>query len=205
MGGAGKALTGGGKVHGTKSPQQTAAGAGYGEIPHPLRLASGQRYTPLRGRRRRPFVVTKVAPDGRVTARREDGSDELVSLTASRLLALNPDGVTGRHYRFVAYKPGRRYRTFAVVDDVDDDAAWLVLPDWHPARRARQPIRLLPPEARTPGAWLACKADLGVASGGSLNIADLHLVADPGETVCRRPLPQPVRRGVPDAHPDDEE
>jgi hypothetical protein len=99
----------------------------------------------------------------------------------------------GRHYRFIGYLAGRRYRTYAHVAGVDREQAFLVLPDWHPRRPVRFPALSLPAAANRPGAWMSCTADLGSAHGAALNLADLTACGDPGPHVCHRPAALPTR------------
>ena len=189
MGGSGKKLSGGGARHKSHTPRPTAA-LGHSPIPHPLRLVAGQRFTPLHARRRRPFTLTRVDRDGRVRAVKDDRGREQIELRAARLLAADERGC-GIHYRFVGYRAGRRYRTYAYVAGLSGVTATLVLPDWHPLRIVPYPARLLP-GARA-GAWLELTADLGQARAGALNPANLRIRTDPGEKVCHRPDPSALR------------
>jgi hypothetical protein len=186
VGAAGKKLRGHGARSKTRSPRQTPSNDTSGPVPHPRRVINGQRFAPVHGRRRRPFHITSHRKDGRVFAVKADRRKERIALRAKRLLAVDENG-NGRHYRFIAYVPGRRYRTYAYIISVPSKSALLLLPDWHPDRPVRFPARLLPADARLPGAWLTCTADLGSAHGAGLNLADLVACADPGPRVCHRP------------------
>jgi len=188
VGASGKKLSGHGARVKTRSPAPTPADGGWGRVPHPARVINGQRFMPLHGRGRRPFRVTSHRKSGRVFAVMVDGRQERIELSAERLIAVDERG-NGRHYRFIAYLAGRRYRTYAWVAGIEAEHARLVLPEWHPRRPVRFPTRLLPDAARHEGAWLTCTADLGSAHGAALNLADLAVCADPGPKVCHRPAP----------------
>ncbi len=183
MGGSGKKLPGGGARHKVNTPRPTAA-LGAGAIPHPLRLTVGQRFVPLRPRRQRPLMITRLDRDGTVRAVKEDGARERVELRATRLLACDEER-SGIHYRFIGYRAGRRYRTFAYVARVGADAISLVLPDWHPSRTVSYPRRLAP--GALAGCWVELTADLGQAQAAALNPAELFACADPGGERCHRP------------------
>jgi hypothetical protein len=107
-----------------------------------------------------------------VVARRVDGARELVGLTRSRLLATREDG-QGRFFQFLGWSP-RRYRTWALVVEVGDPTATLVLPEWHPTRPVSMPARLLPDGARQ-GVWLRLSADLSAPAPGRLCPASLSV------------------------------
>lgn len=147
---------------------------------------------PLHGRGSRPFRITNHVKSGRVFAVKVDGRQERIELSAERLLAVDESG-NGRHYRFIAYLAGRRYRTYAWVAGVGAQQALLVLPEWHPRRPVRFPARLLPAAANRPGAWVSCTADLGSAHGAALNLAHLTACGDPGPQICPRPAPLRAR------------
>jgi hypothetical protein len=185
VGASGKKLQGQGAPHKNKSPMPTPA-LGWEATPHPLRVINGQRYAPLAGRTRRPFVVTSHLKSGSVFAVRTDASQERFALTEARLLAVDAEGA-GLRYRFIAFTPGRRYRTFAFLAELVDGQALLRLPDWHPARPVRYPAALLPDGGDQSGQWMRCSADLGQPQGAQLNIADLEPCPDPGPQVCHRP------------------
>jgi hypothetical protein len=185
VGASGKKLRGGGARKKVNSPAATPA-LGFGAPPHPLRVLAGQRYAPLHARRKRPFTITRGPRGDRVSAVKDDGQRERIELRTGRLLAADSDG-RGEHYRFIAYTPGRRYRTYAYVAAIRGELAVLVLPDWHPRRPARMARRLLPPAARGEGAWLTCTADLGQPQAGRLNIAPLLACATPRPEICHRP------------------
>lgn len=185
VGASGKKLSGHGARVKARSPAPTPADGGWGLVPHPVRVAPGQRFLPLHGGRRQ-FRVTNSLKNGRVLAVKADGRKERIELNAERLLAVNESG-NGRHYRFIAYLAGRRYPTYAWVAVINAEAALLVLPEWHPRRPVRFPVRLIPKETRHPGTWLSCTADLGSTHGAALNLADLVACTDPGPKLCHRP------------------
>lgn len=181
MAAAGKAYVS--RTKGLSPPAQTKDG-GYGPPPHPIRLRIGMKFWPRVGKRKRPFVLRAIR-DTHALGTRIDGEGETVRVTVARLLATRPDG-QGAHYQFLGF-PRRRYRTFATVHSVDGDYAILALPEWHPRRPVRFPLRLLPAESRQPGTWLRCVADLGAPVAAHLNLADPIRVPDPGADVCHRP------------------
>ena len=187
MGAAGKKLRGQGARIKARSPAASPSDGGWGRPPHPCRVLNGQRFVALHGRGQRPFRVTTHLKNGRVFAVKTDGLKERIELHAERLLAVDENG-DGRHYQFIAYVAGRRYRTYAYVAELEGEQASLVLPDWHPRRPVRFPSRLLP-DSGQPGCWLSCTADLGSAHGAALNLADLAVCEDPGPQVCHRPAP----------------
>src|SRR6185312_6992455 len=202
MGASGKKLQGHGTRKKLNSPPAQTKDGGHGLPPHPLALRSGQRFTPRTGARRRPFQVLRVDRlRGRVQARRIDGQREPVSASAAGLLRTRSDG-QGRYVQFVGFD-ARRYETFATVVAIDGEgAATLVLPEWHPRRPVPLPARLLPPEARVPGAWLRCTADLSMGRAGWLNVADLRRCEDPGPERCHRPELELAAAAAPMARPD---
>jgi hypothetical protein len=180
------------------SPPAQSKDNGYGAPPHPLAIRPGQRFWPLSGRRRRPFAVRAVDADGgRAVGRRLDGAGETVRVTLERLLALD-DGGQGAHYRLLGFLPGR-YTTWATVVALDADDAVLVLPEWHPARPARCPARLLPSDARAVGSWMRCTADLSQPRTARLGLTGLRPAEDPGPGLCHRPAWTPPV--VKPAHP----
>src|SRR5262245_19016252 len=87
------------------SPPAQSKDGGHGVPPHPLAVRPGQRFWPLAGRRKRPFVVRSV--DEIVVGTRLDGAGEPVRVTVARLLATDEDG-HGRHYRLLGFA-SRRY------------------------------------------------------------------------------------------------
>jgi hypothetical protein len=190
MGAAGKKLDGGGARSRARSPSASVSDGGYGARPHPTRIRAGQKFWPRSGRRRRPFVVCKVGLGGVVYGRPVDGASERVRTTAARLAARRPDG-QGRFYSFLAWAP-RRYRTWAVVMNIAEARAVLVLPEWHSGRPVPFPARLLPRDARRAGAWLTLRADLSVPAAGQLNLSDLSGCPDPGIVRCPRPTWEPT-------------
>ncbi|HLM85188.1 MAG TPA: hypothetical protein VK272_03260 [Solirubrobacteraceae bacterium] len=105
--------------------------------------------------------------------------------TAHRLLAARADG-QGLHYSFLGWAP-RRYRTWAVVVAIEDAAATVVLPEWHPGRPVRLPRRLLPAQGGV-ACWLTLRADLSVPAAGQLNPSGIACSEDPGAALCRRPM-----------------
>lgn len=191
MGPTGKNLHGHGKRRTSTSPAASVSDGGYGLPPHPIRIRGGQRFWPRhsRGRRRRPFVVQAVDADT-VRARRLDEAHERVTIAVARLEQTRADG-QGEHYQFIAWAP-RRYRTWATVVTILGAEATLVLPEWHPGRPVRLPVRLLPESARFAGAWAEMKANLSAPSGGRLNVDELQACNDPGPTRCPRPVWLPV-------------
>ncbi|MGA2165069.1 MAG: hypothetical protein ABSH36_11455, partial [Solirubrobacteraceae bacterium] len=106
-----------------------------------------------------------------VTARRDDDPREHITITATRLLARRPDG-QGRYYQFLGWSP-RRYRTWATVIAIENTTVTLVLPEWHPTRPVRLPIRLLPPSAHTINASVALTANLSAPTAGKLAPASI--------------------------------
>jgi hypothetical protein len=127
-------------------------------------------------------VIISVRGDGSVRAAKEDGKREPLILRAERLLAVDELG-RGRHYRFIAYRQGRRYRTHAYVAAVDGAQATLVVPEWHPLRPVHFPLRLIPPQAQHIGMWMTLTADLGQPHGAGLNPARLEPCPAPSELV----------------------
>ena len=186
MGGSGKKLRGHGARQKANSPALTAADGGWGPLPHPLRIVAGQRFSPLESRRRRAVRVTRSMKSGVALAVKADGRRERVALRVDRLLAVDRDG-RGRYYRFLGYQAGGSYRTWAYVAGVNGEVAQLCLPEWHPRRPVRFPLRLLPAAGNEVGTWLDCTADLGQPHAAKLNLADLRPCTDPGEAVCHLP------------------
>jgi hypothetical protein len=184
MAAAGKKLHGHGARSKARSPAGSASDGGYGRPPHPLRVRAGQRYWPRRAACRRPFAVICVPHSDVVFGVRTDGARERVRTTAHRLLATRADG-QGLNYSFLGWE-SRRYRTWAVVVAIEDAAASVVLPEWHPGRPLWLPARLLPDEAGQ-GCWLALQADLCVAAAGQLNPSGFVCCQDPGPEHCHRP------------------
>jgi hypothetical protein len=190
MGASGKKLQGHGQRRKATSPAASVRDGGWGNPPHPICARTGQKYWPLSGPRRRAFVVQSVSPDGAVCARRIDGKHERIKTTVERVIATCSSG-EGRYYSFLAWMP-RRYRTWAAVMEIAECYSTLVLPEWHPRRPISFPTRLLPSDARQPGAWLTLQADLSVAAGGQLNPSSLECCEEPGVTVCPGPLWEPA-------------
>lgn len=188
MGAAGKKLHGHGARRKSNSPSASVSDGGYGLPPHPTRIRAGQtfwrRTSP--GRRRRPFVVCTITDDGSVHGRRIDASRERVRVSLGLLTQTRLDG-QGEHYQFGVWTP-RRYRTWAAVVAVEAQHTILVLPEWHPGRPVRFPTRLVPADARRPGAWLTVKADLSSTSAGPLNLSEIARCADPGCSRCPAPM-----------------
>jgi hypothetical protein len=191
MAGTGKNLHGHGKRRTSTSPAAAVSDGGYGIPPHPIRIRSGQKFWPRHspGRRRRPFVVQAV-DHGVVRARRVDEAREPVRIAVARLQETRPDG-QGQHYQFMAWTP-RRYRTWATVVTISAAEATLVLPEWHPGRPVRLPVRFLPEPARAVEAWIELKATLSAPSAGRLNVDEFRACKDPGPARCPRPSWVPV-------------
>lgn len=152
------------------SPAAQNKDGGYGAPPHPLVVRAGQRYWPRGTRRRTVLTVRRVVGDHVVVDAPRRGKAP-VRLSEARLLAVRPDG-QGAFYQFLGFAT-RRYVTCAYVWSVDDSCAVLCVPEWHPARAVRLPLRLVPPPARTEGAWLEVRCDLSASSAGRLQLADL--------------------------------
>lgn len=184
MAAAGKKLRGHGARSKARSPAASVGDGGYSPPPHPMRLLAGQRFWPRRATCRRPFVVARAPCDDVVVGVRIDGGRERVRTTAHRLLATRPDG-QGLHYSFLGWE-SRRYRTWAVVMAIEQSAATVVLPEWHPGRPVRLPSSLLPVRAGV-GRWLTLRADLSVSAGGQPNPSGFACCEDPGVARCRRP------------------
>lgn len=182
MAGAGKKLHGNGTPRRQRSPTASVSDGGYGRPAHPTRVHAGQKYWPRRGMRRRALVVRSVGRDGKVIARRLDGARERVAVTRARLLATREDG-QGRHFQFLGWS-SRRYRTWAVVIEVHEAVASLVLPEWHPTRPVCLPLGALPECARRPGVWLKLTADLSAPAPGKLHTASLRVCEHPGSLGC---------------------
>jgi hypothetical protein len=158
------------------SPRAQAKDGGYGPPPHPRLARPGQRYWPRAARRREVMILRRV--DGEHALMERPGSRQApVRVTLARLLAVRADG-QGRHYQFHGFAP-RRYVTPAYVWSLGDAEAVLCLPEWHPGRAVRLPVRLLPPDARHAGAWLRARCDLSASSAGRLQVADLTSSAEP--------------------------
>jgi hypothetical protein len=101
----------------------------------------------------------------------QQGHKQSLRVTLARLLAVRADG-QGQYYQFQGFAP-RRYDTRAYVWALDEREAVLCLPEWHPRRGVHLPVRLVPAEARTAGAWLRARCDLSASSAGRLQVADL--------------------------------
>jgi hypothetical protein len=175
---AGKKLRGHGARHRGSGPSATAADGGYPRPPHPMRVHAGQKFVARRRGRHRALLVCSAPAGGRVDARVEI-SGQLLHLASDRLLAARADG-QGRYFQFLGWAT-RRYRTWATVTELDttDSFAVLVLPEWHPTRRVRFPLRLVPSSAQRVGEWLRVVADLSAANPGKLNLAELSRCAPP--------------------------
>jgi hypothetical protein len=152
------------------SPRAQPKDGGYGPPPHPLVIRPGQRYWPRAARRRAVLVVRRVERE-RAVMDHPDHQQAPVRVTLARLLAPRADG-QGRNYQFQGFSP-RRYATCAYVWSVDGAEAVLCLPEWHPYRPVRLPLRLLPSDGRRDGAWLRLRCDLSASSAGRLQVADL--------------------------------
>lgn len=177
MAGAGKKLNNGGARHKHRSPAPSAADGNYGLPPHPARAGAGQRYVARQSRRHRSLTLAGSADrDGRCRARVEC-SQQLISVSAARLLATREDG-QGRHFQFLGFRP-RRYRTWAVIASLADHEAVIILPEWHSARPVRLPRRVLPATASGPGRWLRVSADLSASNAGRLNVAVVGICEKP--------------------------
>lgn len=176
MAGAGKQLNNGGARHKHRSPAPSRTDGSYGLPPHPARVSAGQRFIARRSRQHRTLTLAGGAGrDGRCRARVEC-SQQLVWLSAQRLLATRPDG-QGRHFQFLGFR-SRRYRTWASITAVGDRDVALTLPEWHPARHVRLPRRLIP-AAASAGEWLRVGADLSASNAGRLNVTVLEICEKP--------------------------
>lgn len=164
------------------SPSAHTKDRGYGMPPHPLAARSGQRFWPLQGARRRPFVIRKVTRE-HVVAVREGG--RVVRISLPRLLAADDDS-SGRHYRFQGFA-SRRYQTFACVWSAEEVEVVLCVPEWHPRRPLYLFSRLVPECARRPGEWLSLRCDLSASSAARLEPSDLEPAQDPGSALMHRP------------------
>ena len=179
-GGAGKALRGGGARRRNTSPAAQVKDGGHGRPPHPRRVVAGQIYWPRTGgTRRHQLTVVRVGSEGRVTAKRTDGSGAPLTLSAARLLCAGDDG-QGRFYSFVKWSP-RRYKTWALTAAVNSGEAVLVLPEWHPGRPVTIAHRLLPVGARDPGDWLTLTADLSKPTAAGLEVAPIAATEPPSD------------------------
>lgn len=167
------------------SPSASVRDGGWGDPPHPLEVRPGQRYWPRAGRRRRVFVVKRVSGE-EVVVQRLDGAEERVRLKRARVLATRPEDGQGRHYAFGGCIP-RRYATHAALVALDGEQAVLVVPEWHPARPVRLPLRQLPAGGADVGTWYRVTADLGAASAARLSVAGFVAVEDPGPGSAHRP------------------
>lgn len=188
MAAAGKKLHGHGASSKARSPAASLSDSGYGRPPHPLRVRAGQRYWPRRAACRRPFAITGAPAGEFVVGVRADGARERVRTSTRRLLATRLDG-QGLHYSFLGWQ-SRRYRTWAIVVELDDAWATVVLPEWHPARPVRLLARLLPAHAGL-GQWLTVRANLCVVAAGQLNPSYFVCCSDPGPDRCHRPAWRP--------------
>jgi hypothetical protein len=154
--------------------RQGLRAAAITQVPHPTAVRPGQRYFPLDSRARNAVTLRVVgvrARPGRCEARREDASARLVLVDRARLLKVDDVGA-GVHYRFVGYASRVGYRTHACVVAVDDEWARLVCPEWHPAMAITVATGGLPPALREPGAWVACKGDLGATAPAKTGLRD---------------------------------
>jgi len=114
---------------------------------------------------------------------RTDGTRERLWVRVDRLLQTCGDG-QGANYSFTGWEP-RRYRTWAVLVAIEGAVALLVLPEWHPGRPVRLPLRLLP-QAEV-GSWLALRANLAASVAGHLSPSGFACCGDPGVERCHRP------------------
>lgn len=119
------------------------------------------------------------------------GARERATIAVGLLGRARTDG-QGKDFQFFGWKP-RRYGTWAVIVLTEESHATLVLPEWHPARPVVFFARLLPAQARGPGAWLRLHADLSAPHAARLNLSDFELCTDPGEEYCPRPVWTPAR------------
>jgi hypothetical protein len=134
-------------------------------LPHPRFAREGQRYYPLTSRAANVVTLKLVrAVADRCELKREDSDERRVRVTTERLLQAGQDGL-GVHYRFVGFAPRSGYATHAVVVEAGASFARLVVPEWHPGLSVPVATGSLPRELRAPGAWLACRADLGADAG----------------------------------------
>lgn len=170
------------------SPAASVSDGGYGLPPHPLIARPGQRYWPRRGRRRRPFVIRRIAGDQALGVRL-DGNREKVRVSIARLLTRRDDG-QGQHYQFVGFT-SRSYATHACVVGVEDGEAVLCFPEWHPRRRVYLFLSLVPEPARVAGAWLSLRCDLAASSGARLQPNTIEPAEDPGPGLIERPALEP--------------
>jgi hypothetical protein len=158
------------------SPRAQHKDGGYGAPPHPLVARAGQRYWARTATRRTVLLVQRVERE-RVVLQRLGEKGPSTRITIRRLLEVREDG-QGRHYQFQGFTP-RRYKTHACVCRIEDSDAILCLPEWHPRRPVRLPLRLLPPPAQAENAWLELRCDLGASSAARLQPSDL--AEAPGE------------------------
>ena len=158
------------------SPGAQSKDGGYGPAPHPLAIRPGQRFWPRAARRREVLTVRRVASEHAMMDDPERGRGS-VRVTLARLLAMRPDG-QGLHYQFQGFAP-RRYATCAYVWSVGKAEAVLCVPEWHPRRPVRLPLRLLPDDGRRPGTWLWVRSDLSASSAGRLQVAELVVWPEP--------------------------
>jgi len=119
------------------------------------------------------------------------GARERATIAVGLLGRVGTDG-QGKDFQFFGWK-ARRYETWAAIVLTADTRATLVLPEWHPSRPVVFVARLLPLQARQPGAWLRLRADLSAPHAGRLNLSDLELCTDPGDQCCPRPVWTPSR------------
>jgi hypothetical protein len=165
------------------SPRAQAKDGGYGLPPHPRTIRSGQLYWPRLSKRREVLTVRRVERELVVMA--QQGHKQSLRVTLTRLLAVRADG-QGQYYQFQGFAP-RRYDTRVYVWALDEREAVLCLPEWHPRRGVRLPIRLVPAEARAAGAWLHARCDLSASSAGRLQVADLVTWSEPKPGVLAAP------------------
>jgi hypothetical protein len=137
-------------------------------------------------------VVRRIEAE-RVVMQHPDPDRRPVQVALPRLLAVRPDG-QGRHYQFQGYA-ARRYATCAYVWSVSEAQAVLCVPEWHPRRAVRLPLRLLPADGRRQGAWLQLRCDLSASSAGRLQVADLATApAPPVDSISSPALDAPSNR-----------
>jgi len=180
------------------SPAAQNKDGGWGQPPHPKTIRRGQQFWPRTGKKRRTFQIRTLRGDTVTGVRLDDR--ETVRYSATRLLEVRPDG-HGRHHQFCAHASGR-YPTHAYVHSIHTTTAILLLPEWHPSRPIQQPLAIIPRDAREPGAWVRCQADLGAPSAARLNLAQLRPCRPPSSDSYHPPAyvapPDPLVRSRPE-------
>lgn len=172
------------------SPASSVRDGGWGDAPHPLEVRVGQRFWPRSGRRKRAFAVKRVLGET-VLVQRLDQTREQARITRKRLLAVRESDGQGRYYAFAGFV-SRRYDTYAYLAAADGETAFLVLPEWHPARPVKIPLRQLPFGSRAVGGWYRVEADLSASSAPRLGLAGLTAAEDPGPERQHRPAWSPT-------------